>query len=64
MSQKFVTHTCTCTDSTVLLRKLEIEYNKLWLLGLNTFYYCYTVDTSDWLHIETLKPHRGMACDH
>ena len=28
MSQKFVTHKCSCTDSTVLLRKLEIEYDK------------------------------------
>ena len=26
MSHKFVTHTCSCTDSIVLLRKLEIEY--------------------------------------
>ena len=28
MSHKFATHTCSCTDSTVLLRKLEIEYHK------------------------------------
>ena len=28
MSQNFATHTYSCTDSTVLLRKLEIEYHK------------------------------------